>query len=73
MTVLTACRIWRFKRLHCSKSEAGGWALGRDPTLTVVRMALEHRERDPTTPIPTADVARLLSLVRGGLKGIELG
>lgn len=75
MTVLTACRIWRFKeeRVHCSKSEAGRWALGRDPTLAVVRMALDHRERDPATPIPTADVARLLSLVRGRFKGMELG
>lgn len=69
ITVLTACRIWRFKeeRVHCSKSEAGRWALTRDPSLTAVHRALEHRERDPRTVIATADVIRLLSVVRAHL------
>ena len=69
MTALTACRIWRYKeeRVHCSKSEAGRWALAVDPTLSAVRLALQHRERDPTTRIPLTDVCRLLSTVRAHL------
>ena len=37
LTVLTTCRVWRFAEegRHCSKTAE--WALGRDPTLRVVR------------------------------------
>jgi hypothetical protein len=38
LTVLTACRVWRFAEegRHVSKAAAAEWALGRDPTLGVV-------------------------------------
>jgi predicted nucleotidyltransferase len=41
--VLTACRIWRFaeERVHCSKQQAGAWALQRDPGLAVVQRTLD--------------------------------
>jgi hypothetical protein len=66
LTVLTACRVWRFAEegRHCSKAAAGEWALGRDPTLQVVRDALHQRHRNPTAPIDPAQVARLLAVVR---------
>jgi Domain of unknown function (DUF4111) len=45
LTVLTACRVWRFAEegRHASRTAAGEWALRRDPTLQVVRDALDHR------------------------------
>jgi Aminoglycoside adenylyltransferase, C-terminal domain/Nucleotidyltransferase domain len=38
LTVLTACRVWRFAEegRHVSKTAAAEWALERDPTLGVV-------------------------------------
>lgn len=65
LMVLTACRIWRFSEAcsHCSKSEAGAWALERDPSLRAVRAALRQRAGDPT-PIEPADIARLLTIAR---------
>jgi len=56
--VLTACRIWRFseERVHCSKQQAGLWALQRDPSLAVVRATL----RD--LPVAESDVRALMSL-----------
>ena len=58
--VLTACRIWRFaeERVHCSKQRAGLWALQRDPSLTVVRSALEEG------PIREPEVRELFSRVK---------
>jgi hypothetical protein len=69
LTVLTACRVWRFaeERRHCSKAAAAAWALRRDPTLQVVRDALHRRHRDPSHPIDPAQVQRLLALVRARL------
>jgi ketosteroid isomerase-like protein/predicted nucleotidyltransferase len=69
LTVLTACRVWRFgeEGRHCSKTAAGEWALRRDPTLQVVRAALRRRHGDPTAPIDPAQVQRLLALVRARL------
>ncbi len=69
LTALTACRVWRFaeERRHCSKAEAGRWALGRDPTLQAVRDGLRQRQVDPATPIDAAEVARLLGIVRARL------
>jgi Domain of unknown function (DUF4111)/Nucleotidyltransferase domain len=69
LTVLTACRVWRFAEegRHCSKAAAGAWALGRDPTLKVVDDALQHRHRDPDHPIDPAQVAQLLAVVRARL------
>jgi Domain of unknown function (DUF4111)/Nucleotidyltransferase domain len=69
LTVLTACRVWRFAEegRHCSKAAAGAWALGRDPTLKVVDDALQHRRRDPDHPIDPAQVAQLLAVVRARL------
>jgi hypothetical protein len=56
LTVLTACRVWRYAEegRHCSKAAAGAWALRRDPTLQVVGDALQHRLRDPDHPIDPA-------------------
>jgi Domain of unknown function (DUF4111) len=69
LTVLTACRVWRFaeERRHCAKTAAGEWALRRDPTLGVVRDALHQRHRDPAARIDPAQVQRLLALVRARL------
>jgi predicted nucleotidyltransferase len=70
LTVLTACRIWRFaeERCHSSKDAAGHWALRRDPTLTVVRDALHQRRSDPTHPIDATQVHDLLTVVRDRLE-----
>jgi hypothetical protein len=66
LTVLTACRVWRFAEegRHCSKAAAAQWALRRDPTFGVVGDALRRRHGDPATRIDPAQVARLLGLVR---------
>jgi hypothetical protein len=69
LTVLTACRVWRFAEegRHCSKTAAAGWALRRDPRLQAVRDALRQPHRDPATPIDAAQVQRLLAVVRARL------
>lgn len=66
LTALTACRIWRFaeEHGHCSKAAAGRWALERDPSLAAVGDALYQREVDPTASIDSAEVQRLLRVVR---------
>jgi Domain of unknown function (DUF4111)/Nucleotidyltransferase domain len=58
--VLTTCRIWRFaeERVHCSKQEAGLWALQRDPALAVVHSALDEG------PIEEREVRHLFSRVK---------
>jgi Aminoglycoside adenylyltransferase, C-terminal domain len=69
LTVLTTCRVWRLAEegRHCSKTAAGEWALGRDPTLQVIRDALRRRHRDPAGRIDAAQVQQLLALVRARL------
>src|SRR5215217_8077712 len=69
LTVLTACRVWRFVEEggHASKTAAAEWALGRDPTLGVVGDALRRRHGDPAARIDPAQVARLLAVVRARL------
>jgi Domain of unknown function (DUF4111)/Nucleotidyltransferase domain len=69
LTVLTACRVWRFAEegRHVSKAAAAVWALRRDPTLGVVGDALRRRHGDPAARIDPAQVARLLALVRARL------
>jgi predicted nucleotidyltransferase len=69
LTVLTACRVWRFAEegRHASKAAAAEWALGRDPTLGVVGDALRRRHGDPAARINPAQVARLLAVVRARL------
>jgi predicted nucleotidyltransferase len=69
LTVLTACRVWRFAEegRHVSKAAAAQWALGRDPTLGVVGDALRRRHGDPAARIDPAQVARLLAVVRARL------
>jgi hypothetical protein len=69
LTVLTACRVWRFAEegRHVSKAAAAEWALGRDPTLGVVGDALRRRHGDPAARIDPAQVARLLAVVRARL------
>jgi hypothetical protein len=69
LTVLTTCRIWRFAEegRYSSKPAAGAWALGRDPTLQVVRDALAQRYGDPASRIDPGQVAQLLAVVRARL------
>jgi hypothetical protein len=69
LTVLTACRVWRFAEegRHASKAAAAQWALERDPTLGVVGDALRRRHGDPAARIDPAQVARLLAVVRARL------
>jgi hypothetical protein len=63
--VLTACRIWRFAldEVYCSKPQAAAWALDRDPSLSVVRQAIEQYEHDPTTLVSEHGLAELLDTV----------
>jgi predicted nucleotidyltransferase len=58
--VLTACRIWRFaaERVYCSKTDAGRWALARDPSLRAVDEALGRQA------IHEQGIAQLLARVR---------
>jgi predicted nucleotidyltransferase len=69
LTVLTACRAWRFAEegRHCSKAAAAEWALRRDPTLGVVGDALRQRHRDPAARIDPAQIQQLLGTVRARL------
>jgi hypothetical protein len=66
LMVLTTCRIWRFaaERVHSTKSEAGRWALARDPSLTAVTEALRQRHGDPKTRIGEDGIRRLIAIVR---------
>jgi predicted nucleotidyltransferase len=66
LTVLTACRIWRFAEelRHCSKTAAAEWALENEPSLAVVQAALRQRDRDAGTSLDPTDVQLLLRLVR---------
>ena len=68
LTVLTACRIWRFaaEGVHCSKADAGAWALARDHELEAVRGALQ-RHSGEAAAIALDDVALLLTRVRAEL------
>jgi Domain of unknown function (DUF4111)/Nucleotidyltransferase domain len=67
LTVLSACRVWRFaeERRHSSKNAAALWALRRDPRLGAVRDALHQRHLNPTHTIDHAQISALLALVRG--------
>jgi hypothetical protein len=68
LTVLTTCRIWLAEEgRYSSKPAAGARALGRDPTLQVVRDALKQRHGDPASRIDPAQVAQLLAVVRARL------
>jgi len=62
---LTACRIWRFaaENVHCSKTQAAEWALGRDPSLTAVRQAARQYEQDEASLVDEHDLAALLDTV----------
>lgn len=68
LMVLTACRIWRFSvtGTHSSKSAAGSWALGRDPSLAAVRAALRQRAGDPVR-IDPGEIARVLRAARASV------
>jgi Aminoglycoside adenylyltransferase, C-terminal domain len=67
---LTACRVWRFavEGVHCSKPGAARWALEREPALGVVEDALRRRTVDPTIPIGSEGVGRILAHVRRELR-----
>lgn len=73
LTVLTACRIWRFskERLYSSKDGAAEWALEQDPSLAVVRHAIELRHRRRDDPLDPVAVADLLAKVRARLSSTE--
>ena len=64
--VLTACRVWRFhaERVHCSKSEAGHWALARDPSPHRRPAGPAPAQREPGVIIEPGEIGRLLALVR---------
>jgi predicted nucleotidyltransferase len=66
LMVLTTCRIWRFatEGAHCSKADAGRWALARHPSLRAVKAALRQRAGELDVRVEPADIAHLLSLVR---------
>ena len=66
LTVLTACRIWRYalERRHGSKTAAAEWALSIDPALDEVREALRQRRGDQTGSINGEQVRDLLAVVR---------
>jgi hypothetical protein len=66
LTVLTACRVWRFAEegRHASKAAAAQWALRRDPTLGMVGDALRRRHGEPASRIDAAQVQRRLGIVR---------
>lgn len=62
---LTACRIWRFavENAYCSKTRAGQWALGRDPSLTAVRQAIQRYDGDSACTVDEQALADLLDTV----------
>jgi hypothetical protein len=73
LTVLTACRIWRFGEEHCSKTAAGEWALARDGSLQAVRAARHQRRVDATGVIDAAEIQRLLAVVRARVADVLAG
>lgn len=66
LMVLTTCRIWRFSAegCHTSKSEAGHWALARDPSLIAVEEALRRRGGSPEVTIGEDGIRHLIAVVR---------
>lgn len=70
LMVLTTCRIWRFaiERRHCSKREAGRWALARGPSLAAIGQALAQRHSGDTSVIDPHEIARLLAVVRADIR-----
>jgi len=70
LMVLTSCRVWRYalEGVHCSKSEAGRWALARDPSLAAVTGALRLRAGDANAVVEPGDVAALIEVVRGAIR-----
>lgn len=66
LTVLTACRVWRFAEEghHCSKEGAAEWVLRQDHAQEVVRDALSQRHANASQTIDAAAVEELLSRVR---------
>ncbi|WP_244928532.1 aminoglycoside adenylyltransferase domain-containing protein [Nocardioides sp. W7] len=69
--VLTACRMWRFELTgeHTSKTAAARWALGREPSLTAVDLALLARATSHPRPIAPHDVEDVLRRVLRDLDG----
>jgi len=63
--VLTSCRIWRFavEGVHSGKTRAAEWALDGDPSLTVIRQAIQRYAVDPAAPISEDGIRRLLETV----------
>ena len=66
LTVLTACRIWRFAvdGHHYSKLAAAEWAHDQDPNLSVIQNAILRRTQDASVVIDPLGVQVLLEKVR---------
>lgn len=63
--VLTACRMWRFRRegLHSSKTAAARWALARNGSLVAVDQALRQRTVDAAVPVDEDGIRAVLETV----------
>lgn len=74
LMVLTACRMWRFavEGVHCSKTQAGLWALARDPSLGAIGEALDQRGGG-SQPIGEDGIRRVLAAARTGVGGALRG
>lgn len=72
LMVLTACRIWRFaaEGVHCSKTDAGRWALARDPSLVAVAEAL-HQRAGGTAAVGADGITLVLGVVRAAIAGLR--
>ena len=70
LMVLTSCRIWRFAvdGTFVSKSEAGRWALTREPSLYAVEGALRTRAGEHDVRVEPAEIGRVLARVREELR-----
>ncbi len=75
LTVLTSCRMWQFAEegVHGTKQGAAAWALEQNPSLDVVRQALDHRLVGPATVIDPTGVQHLLRIVRSHLAKLISG
>ena len=69
LMILTACRAWRFAvdGRHCSKAEAGCWALAQDGSLVAVEGALRRRRGEQGVAIDAAEIGRVLAVVHRGI------
>jgi hypothetical protein len=71
LMVLTACRMWRFELTgeHVSKTAAGRWALGIDPSLKGIQSALSARTTAHPVTMAPIEIERVLLRVLRDLEG----